>query len=59
MVKMLMGFVLVHVVVLLELAGAAVLTVAAGIAFGSVGMLTAIGVFLLVKSFELDLRGKT
>lgn len=59
MVKLLAGFALVHAVTLLELAGILLLTVAAGVTFGPVGVLVVIGVAALVKSFELDLGAKT
>ena len=44
------------VVGLCELAGVVLLAVAAGMAFGGVGVLAVLGVALLAKSMELDMR---
>lgn len=55
MVKLILLFIVGHVVQLLELAGVVALAVAAGMWFGAAGVLVVVGVGLLVKSFELDL----
>lgn len=58
MVKMLAGFILVHIVNILECAAVAGFTVAAGIVWGRVGIIVALSTFALLKSFELDIKAK-
>lgn len=58
MVKMLAGFVLTHVVTLLECAGVIGFAVVAGMEWGHVGVIGALSAFALLKSFELDLKAK-
>lgn len=56
MVKLMLALLISGVVGLCELAGVVLLAVAAGLAFGAVGVLVVVGVALLAKSMELDVR---
>ena len=55
MVKTLLAIVMANIVLLLELAGVALLATAFGLWFGTPAVLAVIGVAVLVKSVELDL----
>lgn len=55
MVKLLVLFVIAHLVSLLELAGATCVVVGLGCWFGTPAVLVSAGVFALGKAFELDL----